>query len=185
MRRIFAVLLVIAFTLGLAGCSELNIPDIKSSPKSTQNDLKTNPSALKEQQIVFYKIDYDKELLVKTTRNIATEQGAMQMALETMLKEKTVTEENIWQKYNVRLQNIKVDQQGLATVDFNQAIKKIKTGSTHEMLLVYSIVNTLTLDPNIKKVQITADGKPLVSIAGHMDLTEPLERDESLIFLPK
>ena len=49
------------------------------------------------------------------------------------------------------------------------------------MMLTYAIVNTLTEFPEIKRVQILVEGKPVTSISGHMDLTEPLTRNETLL----
>jgi germination protein M len=48
-------------------------------------------------------------------------------------------------------------------------------------MTLYSLVNSLTEVPEIKQVQIQINGANLDSLAGHVDLTNPLTRDESLI----
>ena len=48
-------------------------------------------------------------------------------------------------------------------------------------MTVYSIVNSLTQFEDIEKVQILIAGEEIETLAGHMDLAYPLERDESLI----
>ncbi len=69
-----------------------------------------------------------------------------------------------------------------AVVDFDSSIKKgFSGGSTGEEFLVGSVVNTLTNFPEIKKVQILLDGREVESLAGHMDLTRPLERMTELL----
>lgn len=79
------------------------------------------------------------------------------------------------------LNSIKI-QDGTATADFSQELKSgHKGGSTGEMLTVYSIVNTLTQFPTIQKVQILVDGQKLETLAGHLDLSKPLERDGNII----
>ena len=44
-----------------------------------------------------------------------------------------------------------------------------------------SIVNTLTEFEEIKKVQLLVEGKKIESISGHLDLTKPVERMDSII----
>ncbi len=74
-----------------------------------------------------------------------------------------------------KLLNLHVDE-GKARVDFNSAlIKDHPKGSTAELMTIYSIVNTLTLNfPRIKRVQILIDGRPIETIAGHISLREPI-----------
>ena len=69
-----------------------------------------------------------------------------------------------------------------AYVDFSQdLVRHFSGGSTGEEMLVGSVVNTLTEFSEIKKVQILIEGKPVESLAGHMDLTVPLARMVGLI----
>ena len=80
-----------------------------------------------------------------------------------------------------KIKSVKV-QGDTAFVDFDQnLIKKFIGGSTGEEMLVGSIVNTLTEFSEIKKVQLLVEGKKIESISGHLDLTKPVERMESLI----
>jgi spore germination protein GerM len=52
-------------------------------------------------------------------------------------------------------------------------------GSLDEALAVYAIVNALTTNlPDVTAVQILVDGKEVDSLAGHIDLREPLARSE-------
>jgi hypothetical protein len=55
-------------------------------------------------------------------------------------------------------------------------------GSAAELLTVYAIVNAVTANlPAIMRVQILLDGKEVDTLAGHMDLRRPLQRNESLV----
>jgi len=54
-------------------------------------------------------------------------------------------------------------------------------GTSQELLSVFSIVNTLTSLPNVKRIKILIDGKEETTLCGHIDISEPLERDEKLI----
>jgi germination protein M len=54
-------------------------------------------------------------------------------------------------------------------------------GSSGELMTVYSIVSTLTEIPPIKGVQILVEGNEMKSLAGHIDISMPLFRDEDWI----
>jgi len=54
-------------------------------------------------------------------------------------------------------------------------------GSTGETMTIYSVVNTLTESANVTAVVFMVEGEELESLAGHMDLTGPIERNEDII----
>jgi hypothetical protein len=69
----------------------------------------------------------------------------------------------------------------LAVIDLNrQFADDLPSGSSAEMLAVYSIVNTVCVNvPGVLRVRLTIDGseKPLLK---HLDLSDPLPPDYSL-----
>lgn len=69
----------------------------------------------------------------------------------------------------------------LATVDFNHLFSdSLASGSTAEMLAVYSVVNTVTVNfPQIQMVKINIDGVTAVRLH-HLDLSDPLLPDYSI-----
>lgn len=80
-----------------------------------------------------------------------------------------------------KLRSVKV-KDGVAKVDFSrELIKDFNGGSTGEEMLVGSIVDTLTEFSEVKKVQILVEGKPVDTIAGHMDTEKPLSRMTGLL----
>lgn len=68
-----------------------------------------------------------------------------------------------------------------ATIEFNQSFSDaMLSGSSVEMLAVYSVVNTIAVNfPQVQKVKLNVDGKALVQLR-HLDLSEPLSPDYSL-----
>ncbi|NLY11681.1 MAG: GerMN domain-containing protein [Firmicutes bacterium] len=54
-------------------------------------------------------------------------------------------------------------------------------GSAGELITIYGIVNTLTEIPEIKRVQILVEGRFIETLAGHVSLLQPLERDPTLL----
>lgn len=81
-----------------------------------------------------------------------------------------------------KLLSLKVEG-GVAFVDLSaEVIANHEGGSSGELLTIYSIVNTLTLNfAEIKEVQLLVDGKKEDTIAGHIDITQPLGPDRKLI----
>lgn len=76
---------------------------------------------------------------------------------------------------------LKIEANGTAYADFSEEIAKKSQGSYSEMMMCYAIANTLTEFPEIQRVQIMVAGKKVVSLSGHMDLEDPLTRNESLL----
>jgi spore germination protein GerM len=81
-----------------------------------------------------------------------------------------------------RLLALRIDEEGVAKVNFDRALSRDHPGgSSAEIMTVYSIVNSLTLNfPKIKKVQILIEGKREV-ITGHLVLDRPISSRTDLI----
>lgn len=79
--------------------------------------------------------------------------------------------------------NLKIDERGIAAVNFNKVLSKEHPGgSSAEILTVYSIVNSLAQNfPQVKQVQILIDGKPVETIAGHLSLKQSIAPNSGLI----
>lgn len=70
----------------------------------------------------------------------------------------------------------------LAKVNFSkELVDNHWGGSTGEMMTVYSIVNTLTSLSNIEQVKILVSGNELQTLAGHLELRDPLKFNKRLI----
>jgi hypothetical protein len=51
-------------------------------------------------------------------------------------------------------------------------------GALDELFTIYTIVNALTVNlPAITRVQILVDGKEVDTLAGHVDLRHPLQKN--------
>ena len=72
---------------------------------------------------------------------------------------------------------------GDAFVDLSaEVVSEHAGGSATELLTVYAIVNAVTANlPAVQRVQILVDGREVDTLAGHVDLRRPLERDLSLV----
>jgi hypothetical protein len=68
-------------------------------------------------------------------------------------------------------------------VDLDSAIRNGHPGgSLNELLTVYAIVNAITVNlPDVQEVQVLIDGREADTLAGHVDLRQPLRKNDSLI----
>ncbi len=82
-----------------------------------------------------------------------------------------------------KLLSVELGEGGVAKVNFNKAFSKDHPGgSSAEMMTLYSVVNSLTLNfPHIKRVQILVEGKTAETIAGHLSLKKPVSSNRNLI----
>jgi hypothetical protein len=71
-------------------------------------------------------------------------------------------------------------------LDFSRELQTLHTGgTTGEILTVYSIVNTMTMNfKDVERVQILIDGDEIDTLAGHLDLEQPFTRDTRWIIRP-
>ncbi|MDA8097006.1 MAG: GerMN domain-containing protein [Clostridia bacterium] len=69
-----------------------------------------------------------------------------------------------------------------AIVDFSEEIQLNHWGgSLGESITLFSIVNTLSQFKQVEQVEITIEGKKVVTLAGHLDLTQPLTPNQNLV----
>ena len=75
-----------------------------------------------------------------------------------------------------------VSARGVAYVDLSKEASQGTSGSDEELLSVYSIVNSLTVNfPAVRRVQILLEDRPADTLAGHVDLSRPLTADMTLL----
>ena len=80
---------------------------------------------------------------------------------------------------NVTLRGFYVTDRGDAFVDLSPEVRTGHTGGAlDELFTVYAIVNALTSNlPAVTRVQILIDGKEVDTLAGHVDLRHPLQKN--------
>ncbi len=153
-----------------------------SSEKPSSSTSGSKQEAPKSVEVELYYPDATATKLVSVKKKLdITKEDKYNAAVHALMqdpKEKNVT--GIFPK-TAKLRSVRL-QGDIAVVDFDSNIRKgFSGGSTGERFLVGSVVNTLTNFPEIKKVRFLLDGKEIESLAGHMDLTEPVARMNSLM----
>ena len=76
-----------------------------------------------------------------------------------------------------------ITDRGDAFVDLSSEVSSMHPGgSANELLTVYAIVNAVTANLSaVERVQILIDGRQVDTLAGHVDLRRPFERDPFLV----
>ena len=81
------------------------------------------------------------------------------------------------------LRGLFITDRGDAYVDLSrEAAAAHRGGTLNEMLTIYTIVHALTVNlPAVESVQILIDGKEVPTLAGHVDLRQPLTENLALV----
>jgi len=127
----------------------------------------------------------DGEALVAVRREVALADGTVPQArqiLEAQLQGAPAPYASVVPEGTL-LRAFYATERGDAFVDLTADVStKHPGGSSTELLTVYAIVNAITANlPSIQRVQILIDGREVDTLAGHVDLRRPLERDFSLV----
>ncbi|HEX3031477.1 MAG TPA: GerMN domain-containing protein [Bacillota bacterium] len=133
-------------------------------------------------RILLYYTSKDGASLVQESREVVKVPGMARKAMEELLKG-PVPASGLSNPIpaGTRLLDINLKPDGLAIVDFSSELKAGHPGgSASEALTVYSIIDTLAQFPTVQRVQILLEGQSVETLAGHLDLSKPLEPDYTM-----
>ena len=127
----------------------------------------------------------DGDALVAVRREVALAEGTVPQAreiLEARLQSAPEPYATVIPE-GTALRAFYATERGDAFVDLSPEVStKHSGGSSTELLTVYAIVNAVAANlPTIQRVQILIDGREVDTLAGHVDLRRPLERDFSMV----
>lgn len=191
-----ACVLCLLLPLAVAGCSQ-------AEPTVTHEESKqisvasapaaTDASALPPQQtsspipgknvmhLTVYQAARDGIYLVPEIRTVAKNDVPAQTAIELLTAGPKDARLVPVMPVDVQLRSLSIKDH-IAYVNFNsKLVDNNSGGSSQELLLVAAIVNTLTEFPTIEQVQILVENQPRATLAGHVDISVPLSRSESII----
>ena len=158
----------------------------KKVDKKEEMSIKKNTSdapAKFSSEVKVYFPNQDGTKLIAVTRKIKfdNESEKYLAVLETLLEkpsEKKLV--GIFPK-GAKISSVKIDKD-VAIVDFDKSLtRNFVGGSTGEEFLVGSVVNTLTEFPEINRVKFLMGGQEIETLAGHMDLSQPVKRMGNLL----
>ncbi len=140
---------------------------------------------VERKEVLLYFSDSEGEYLVGEKREILKKNVVKEEAKEAILELIKGPKGKLISTLppRTKLLTLQISDEGLAKVNFSPALSKDHPGgSSGEVMTIYSIVNSLSLNfPKIKKVQILIDGKPVETITGHLSLKQPVSPKPDLI----
>lgn len=187
------VSLLLVVTL-VSGCGLIDRLTGKSQPQvqiqlpppeidSQQPEQAVEEEPAKTVQVVLYFSDPSGNYLVAEKKTIPAVEGIARATIEELIKGPEPYSQLLPTiPAGTVLKDINIRPDGLARVDFSkELIANHAGGSLGENLTVYSIVNTLTQFPSVKQVQFLVEGQYVNTIAGHVDVSTAVSRNEELI----
>src|SRR4051794_33475043 len=133
---------------------------------------------------LFYVAD-DGMRLTSVERDIAYGEGATEQAREIVAAQIAPVVEPLVSAVpaGTALRAVFLTDNGEAYVDLSRDIVSAHPGGTlNELLTVYTIVNALTVNlPAVTGVQVLVDGKQVDTLAGHVDIRQPLAKNLSWV----
>lgn len=133
-------------------------------------------------KVTLYFANTEGDYLVPEVRTVGEVTGIARATVEELIKgPKAAKEMAPTIPAGTRLRDIDIHD-GVATVDFSREfVDNHGGGSSGELLTVYSVVDALTQFPTVQKVQFLVEGQKVETLAGHMDLAGPVERNADII----
>lgn len=182
-KNCLALAFVLMLSLILSGCDDQQIKTNGEKPKTvtkTETTVKTGkqttPAA--QPEVTIYFPDKTGDKLLPAKRKIKGEAPAEEV-ISLILEGPDEGERAAGMvrpfPRGVKLLGVTVKNK-VARVDFSKELtKNVPEGSTGEIMLAASLVNTLTKCLEIKKVQFLVEGKGIEILSGHLDFSEPME----------
>lgn len=169
----------------LAGCRfwQGKPPEKPPSVKKEELPLKKEKPEAKAKmiKITLYFADKDAEYVVPEIREIPETKAVAETTMIELIKGPRENDHLKTIPRGTQLRSLTI-KDGVAYVDFSrELVDNHPGGSAGETMTIYSVVNTLTQIPEIKKVQFLVEGKKIETIAGHYDTSQPFERRDDLI----
>lgn len=133
---------------------------------------------------LFYVAD-DGLRLTSVERDVAYGEGTLEQAREILNAQVAPVAEPLLSAIpkGTTLRALFLTDSGQAFVDLSREVVSSHPGGTvSELLTVYTIVNALAANlPAVTTVQVLVDGKEVDTLAGHVDLRRPLEKNLALV----
>ena len=137
-----------------------------------------------KQEVRLYFSDLNERFLIPENRYITKRKSLNDNVRELVIAliggPNTDLVETFPKETDLRKVNVK---NGTAYIDFGKNLIDLHPGgSASEMMTIYSLTNTITINvPSVKKVKLLVDGRDLETIKGHIDTAKPFTINRELI----
>ena len=187
-RRLLPIAALAIVAIGIASILWLRAPRLTSraTPRAAAAPSPTAPAppGRKIKARLFYVAD-DGMRLTGVERDIAYGEGATEQAREIVAAQVAPVVEPLVSAVpaGTSVRAVFLAEGGEAYVDLSREVASAHPGGTlNELLTIYTIVNALTVNlPAVTSVQVLVDGKEVDTLAGHIDLRQPLAKNLSWV----
>ncbi len=153
----------------------------KSTEQGKTEDSTQQAEEPKVRMVNLYFADENAEYLLAERKEVFDSSNLKENTLEELLKGPTEEGHIATIPEGTEIKGISIGGDTIVLNFSREFVDNHPGGSAFELMTVYSIVNTVTEVSGVRKVKFLVEGKEVESLAGHMDLTQSIERDESLI----
>jgi spore germination protein GerM len=138
-------------------------------------------SAARKITATLYYVSEDGMSLVGVQREVPYGEGVLEQARQIVTMQLSAAPAPLVSAipHGATLRALYLTDRGDAFVDLSAEARTMHSGGAlDELFTVYSIVNALTTNlPAVTRVQILVDGKEVDTLAGHVDLRHPLQKN--------
>lgn len=177
------LLIIILIILSISGCQEIVNLMFKEEPIA--------PIPTQTITLYFSKCDETQCFLIEEIREVKLDKELQLILMEELIKGPVSKELSSTLPSSTKVNSVTIEED-LVIADFSKDIildREIPHSSTTEPLAIFSIVNTLTELPQVKRVRILVEGKSegdingmrIEDFWGHVGIYEVFERDEEII----
>jgi spore germination protein GerM len=172
--------------LGLAACSspavgtgELERRNRELEQRVAELEQRLRAAQSQEQTITIYRMETTSTefWLVPQLKQVPRQPDLLKAALEELIKEPSLPIPKETRVLEVKVKDF------IAYPNFSSEITRLSVGSRGEALVVAAIANTLIKFPGVERVQILVEGKKVESLAGHVDISQPVGRNDAVVRL--
>ncbi|MBQ2765326.1 MAG: GerMN domain-containing protein [Firmicutes bacterium] len=142
-------------------------PPVPENTESTSADVTYK-------EVSLYYVDEAANSLAAETRSVVNQTGLAKTTLEELLTGPATETLASYIPAGTKVQSINIEEGGLCTVDFSKELQNSELNSSEEKYVIDSIVSTLSQFDSVNSVQIRINGHVVESIAGHWDVSKPL-----------
>lgn len=177
MKRIISFFILLAFiVMQLSGCKSFEKVDNLSKAMGVSKDLKNQSMKI---HILLYFPDNKHKYLIPEERLVSIDESIEKTILEEVLKGSLHNKLNPWLSKNTRIIGL-TGKDNILTVNCSKEfINSFTINWASNVYIIYSIVNSLTELPGVKKIVFKLEGRSIRTIGG-IDFSKPFERNRGL-----
>ena len=188
-RQVLAGLIAMLAIVGVAIAVSMGLERFFSTPLPEETGTVTlpvaSPDTLAHINATLFYASQDGKALVGVRREVPLEEGRIEQGRQILMLALTPAPSGYVSTIprGTTLKGFYVTDRGDAFIDLSQHVSSGHPGGSYaELLTVSALVNDVMANlPTVQRVQILIEGRQVDSLAGHVDLRRPLQRNTSLL----